>query len=255
MRSIEEVHRVLTLIEHGMNDCEIERQTGIPRRTVSDWRHGRIPGRTRTDAAAGCPECGHPEHDFAALPKAAYAYLLGLYLGDGCISKGRRGVFRLRITLDRKYPGIISECSQAMREVLPTSRVGVVWRRDNARDVSSWSRAWPCLLPQHGEGRKHLRRIELMDWQLEIVDCEAGRLLRGLVHSDGSYSANTIKHPKKTYVYPRYSFSNRSAEIREIFCDACDRLGIAWRVMNEFNISVAHRESVATMDRFVGPKA
>ena len=43
--------------------------------------------------------------------------------------------------------------------------------------------------------------------------------------------------------------------IRALFCWACDLLGIEWRVMNEWNISVARRESVATLDEFIGPKA
>ena len=37
----------------------------------------------------------------------AYAYLLGLYLGDGCLPEGPRGVWHLRLTLDSRYPGII----------------------------------------------------------------------------------------------------------------------------------------------------
>jgi hypothetical protein len=66
---------------------------------------------------------------------------------------------------------------------------------------------------------------------------------------------NTIRHGDKTYAYPRYNFSNRSDEIKGIFCDACDLLGIEWRVMNALDISVARRESVARLDEFVGPKA
>jgi hypothetical protein len=65
---------------------------------------------------------------------------------------------------------------------------------------------------------------------------------------------NTIRHPKKTYVYPRYLFSNRSDDIRRIFCNACDRVGVEWRVMTSTDISIARRESIATMDEFVGPK-
>jgi len=34
-----EVHSILDLVVLGFNDCEIERRTGIPRRTVLDWRH------------------------------------------------------------------------------------------------------------------------------------------------------------------------------------------------------------------------
>jgi len=66
---------------------------------------------------------------------------------------------------------------------------------------------------------------------------------------------NKIRHPKKTYAYPRYLFTNRSLDIQQqIFCDACDRLGIAWRHDGPWNISVARREAVAIMDRHVGPK-
>ena len=59
----------------------------------------------------------------------------------------------------------------------------------------------------------------------------------------------------KAYAYPRYQFSNRSAEIRQLFCAACDCLGIEWRQMNAFNISVARRRSVERLDEFVGPKS
>jgi hypothetical protein len=52
VRSREEVARVLDLVQAGWNDCEIEREPGIPRRTILDWRHGRMPDfdrlRTRT---------------------------------------------------------------------------------------------------------------------------------------------------------------------------------------------------------------
>ena len=79
-------------------------------------------------------------------------------------------------------------------------------------------------------------------------------LLRGLIHSDGCRCLNIFHHPKKTYSYPRYTFTNRSDDIRRIFCDTCDLLGIEWRVMNAWNISVARRDSVARMDELVGPK-
>jgi hypothetical protein len=54
--------------------------------------------------------------------------------------------------------------------------------------------------------------------------------------------------------YLRYMFTNASADIRSIFCDACDQLGIYWSHPSERNISIARRESVALLDTFVGPK-
>jgi hypothetical protein len=255
MRTIEEVRRVQRLIEEGLNDCEISRRTGIPRGTICGWRHGNVP-RAVEQARAGrsCTVCGHEKHDFEDLPARDYAYLLGLYLGDGSIVRVGR-VYRLVIVLDQKYPGIVRECCHAMATVMPSSMVSVGQKGgDRADYVNSYSKAWPCLFPQHGPGRKHLREIRLTDWQLNIVEREPQSLLRGLIHSDGSYSVNTIRHPKKTYVYPRYLFSNRSEDIKRIFCNACDLLGIEWRVMNAKDISIAQRESIAVMDEFVGPK-
>jgi hypothetical protein len=250
VRSIEEKILVGSLLDEGLNDCEISRRTGIPRATVRDWR--RKPARKIARRPIGCPACGHAEHDPEALPAADYAYLLGLYLGDGCISPHRRGVFHLRVTLDVRYPLIIEECRQAVAAVIGkrpglTSQVGCV-------AVSSWSKQWPCLFPQHGPGRKHERKIALVDWQQRIVDEHPRALLRGLIHSDGWRGTNRVTVRGKQYAYPRYQFCNVSEDIKRIFCDACDALGIEWRRMNAKNISVARRASVARLDEFVGPK-
>jgi hypothetical protein len=204
MRSVDEVRDVLALVERGLNDSEISRRTKIPRCTVRDWRQGKIPRRDangeRPIPLDCCRTYGQPEHSFNELPAKEYAYLLGLYLGDGRISAHRRGVFRLRIVLDSQYPKIIDECAAAMAAVMPSSKVGVLHHlHQNSVEVGSYSKAWPCLFPQHGPGKKHLRQIELSDWQRAIVTTETTRLLRGLIHSDGCHSVNTIRHPKKTY--------------------------------------------------------
>ena len=124
--------------------------------------------------------------------------------------------------------------------------------------VCSITRQWLHLLPQHGVGRKHERPIRLEPWQLELVDLDPRPLIRGLLHSDGwrgtNWTTKTVGGTTKKYTYPRYQFSNRSADIRRIFTDALDQLGIAWRQSNQWTISVARREAVATLDEFVGPK-
>jgi len=121
-------------------------------------------------------------------------------------------------------------------------------------EVYSFSKHWPHMFPQHGPGAKHTRQIALEPWQQNIVLRHPGRLLRGLIHSDGCRVTNTIRHPKKTYLYPRYFFTNRSLDIQHIFCEACERLGIAWCQDGPWNISVARGDAVAIMDRHVGPK-
>lgn len=248
MRSIDELAEVRRLIAEGLNDCEIERRTGVHRRTVCNWRHGSRRARVNPDA---CAACGHV-HDAAALPVWEYAYLLGLYLGDGHLAMHRRGVARLRITLDLRYPVIILGCMAVAKAVI--GRPAGLVMKVGCVDVSSYSKSWPCLLPQHGSGPKHLRPIALTEWQQAIVDQEPRALLRGLIHSDGCRSMNRVNGRGKQYAYPRYTFSNASDDIRRIFTDACDGLGIEWRQMNARNISVARRASVARLDAFVGPK-
>lgn len=166
-----------------------------------------------------------------------------------------RGVYRLRIFLDRAYPLIVAECEAAMSIVMPANRTSVYrHRRDRVEEVNAFSQHWPHIFPQHGPGPKHKRKIALKDWQQRVVGRYPGRLVRGLIHSDGCRVTNTIRHPRKTYSYPRFFFSNRSRDIQGIFCDACDRLEIEWRQDGPWNISIARRESVAIMDRHVGPK-
>src|SRR5262245_12796444 len=134
MRPAEEFDSAKRLIAAGMNDCAVSRQVGVPRTTVRDWRR-RPAIRTR---GPGGP-CGKA-HDFAQLPADAYCYLLGLYLGDGYISRSAR-MRHLRITLDKKYPAIIDRCRQALDVLMPGQRAGLV-QRVGCVDVSLTSKHW-----------------------------------------------------------------------------------------------------------------
>jgi len=62
---------------------------------------------------------------------------------------------------------------------------------DGIRVTSFW-KAWPLFFPQHGPGSKLDRKIELVEWQQEIVDERPKAFIRGLVHSDGSRCLNTF---------------------------------------------------------------
>lgn len=97
---------------------------------------------------------------------------------------------------------------------------------------------------------KHTRPIILEPWQQEIANTHPGHLIRGLIHSDGCRVINRVKH----YQYVRYFFSNNSGDIRRISTDACDQLGIEHRHNKRFQVSIARRDSVAIMERIVGPK-
>lgn len=187
---------------------------------------------------------------------AAYAYLLGMYLGDGCLTLAPRQVWRLRISLDARYPDIIDRCAAAMTET--SGRITGRVRRAGCFEVYNNWKHWPCLFPQHGPGPKHLRDIELEPWQQVIAAVHPGELLRGLIHSDGCRAINRIVHDRndelKRYEYVRYFFSNRSPGIRRVFTEACHALGVEVRPNNWFSLSVARRRSVAILEELVGPK-
>lgn len=176
--------------------------------------------------------------------------MLGLYLGDGCLSLHRRSVYKLRLTLDAAYPSIVSEAAGAMRAVMPVSSVGRYARPYGDIEVYAYSKGWPCLFPQHGPGPKHGRPIALGSWQEEIVRRAPHLLLRGLIHSDGCRFFNT---GRGGWRHPRYAFRNRSEGVRRIFCDACDLLGLRWTLSGEV-VYVSRRDDVARLDEFIGPK-
>lgn len=121
--------------------------------------------------------------------------------------------------------------------------------------ISSYSRVWPCLLPQCGPGRKHERRIELTRWQQKLVARAPEQLVRGLLHSDGWRGTNKVRANGKLYTYPRHQFSQVSLDIQRIFTDGLDALDVRWRQMGPRNISIARREDVERLDAFVERKS
>jgi hypothetical protein len=247
MRSPRERLEVNKWIARRASDYSIAGITGIPRGTIQHWR--TKPENGPQEAGTRLP-CRPPN-------AAAYAYLLGLYLGDGCLSP--RGT-QLMIALDARYPGIVHATEKAIRSTIPGINVRLYWPEENLVRVVASSTLWRELFPQHGPGRKHERSIRLADWQLRITTTHPHELLRGLIHSDGCRTTNrfTTTLPSgriAAYEYPRYFFSNLSDDIRGIFCEHCELLGIRWTQSNPRNISISYRKAVALMDEFIGPKA
>lgn len=251
--------KALTLLRGGAKNSEVARQLNVPLGTVSYWLHmdrakrGECPG-------AHDPKC--PRCDGRALDESAYSYLLGLYLGDGhIIQYSRHRVPSLMITCGDTWPGLMDTCEQAMRAVFPDNSVCRV-RKTGCHNVKVYSKHLWCMFPQHGTGMKHTRPIVLASWQQRIVDKHPWEFIRGLTHSDGcrnmNWTTRVVRGEKKRYEYPRYWFTNVSDDIRQLYTDTLDKLGVEWkhctRAGKPYNISVAKRASVALMDARIGPK-
>lgn len=235
----------------GIPFGDVCRRLGLPRGTVGHWFYGER-ARRHAESPPDPPRCARCRPSpLTPVEQAAYAYLLGLYLGDGHLVTAAK-VPVLRVFCADSWPGLIDQCEAAMLAVLANKVQRV--RKQGCVGVQSYSCHWPCLLPQHGPGRKHERPIFLAEWQQPVVAAYGGHFLRGLFHSDGCRVTNRVQRAKKTYTYPRYNFSNESADIMGLCQASLDRLGISWRMCRPNMLSVARREAVAELDRHVGPK-
>jgi hypothetical protein len=132
-------------------------------------------------------------------------------------------------------------------------------RSDSLIVLSIYSSHLNCLFPQHGPGRKHVRRIELEHWQTLLLDAAPWGFIRGCIRSDGCAFINrTDIHRGEPYEYLSYDFSNKSKDIVDLFIDACNRVSVFTRVTcgrtGRWSVRINRRTSVALMLEHVGLK-
>lgn len=257
MRSYDEYHDILSLWEIHRNKKKISRLTGIPRATVRDCinKFGSVAGLEanglKNMEINGESSIVHhlKKSDDPENLHAPYAYIFGMYLGDGSISQMKR-VHRLRIALDKKYPNIIQTCVTKLASLFLDNQVGII-NSIGCIYVSLYHKHLPQIFPQDGAGKKHDRDIILENWQETIVDQYPLEFLRGLYHSDGSRSQNIVNGRN----YPRYTFSNVSDDIRKLFTDTAEKLGLHWTTANARNVAISRQDDVAWLDERIGAKS
>ena len=227
----------------GSANRAIARSLGIHHSTVAAWR------RSPDARPMACPRCAMPLRRAIRFDAGDYAELLGLYLGDGWISDVSRTRI-LRVALDASYPGIVGRAARILARTFPGSPVRVAARHEGRMLVPTVHHGHlSCLLPQHGPGPKHNRPIALEAWQQAAVDAAPWRLLRGLLHSDGCAYVNRTGR----YRYLSWDFSNRSADILDLFCATCHAVGVEHRRYRH-HVRVHRRASVALLVEHVGLK-
>jgi hypothetical protein len=251
VRSREQYGLATGLLGLGLEPAEVATGLGIPVATVRTWDR-RVPRSARV--AHGALTRWRPPNP------SAYSYLLGLYLGDGCITKHARGSSStFMLSIDAAHERVIEDAATAIGRVIPEVAVRRHRRRARCVVVQASHPVWPVAFPQHGPGKKHLRAIRLEPWQREVTHAHPRELIRGLIHSDGCRSVNRFRTQLPSgriaeYAYARYFFSNLSEDIKQVFCDHCDLLGIRHSRANPRYVSVHDRASVELLDAFVGPK-
>lgn len=224
--TLEQKEQVLTLLEAGYNKNSIASLLGINWKQVDYWSKKRA--RVAELAYARdlkSRDFGHTGSTPVSCTKT-YAYLLGCYLGDGYVVSHGKYTWKLLVACDNRYPGIIEQVQQAIVTTLGNS-VGTVHPKDSkSTNVFSYGKSIPMLFPQHGVGAKHNRPIVLEVWQQEIVKTHPVDFMRGLYHSDGS----RYIHRQGYNEYVKFNFTNRSKNIIDLFCQACDDIGLKYTV-------------------------
>jgi len=224
MRTRTEYDKAKALLDAGHNQCEVARRTGIPRGTIKDWitrgfcpQNAGVGKHLILDAASHLNETEER--------RAAYAFVLGEYLGDGCVRK-LNGTLRLGIYNDKKYEALNQLIQSKLQLVFPKNKTNrITGGGGNCWEIYVYSNNIPTLFPQMGPGKKHTRKIELAPWQLEIVDAYPHEFIKGLFYSDGCIYDH--KHDSGRYAYRCYSFTNRSKDIADYLSRSLAQIGIA----------------------------
>jgi hypothetical protein len=124
-RSARDRSTVRDLLARGLSDREVSVISGVPPATVGRWRRS-WPAR---------------EIRWRRAHEQSYAYLLGLYLGDGCVQVSKHGQVLLRICLDAGYPAVIDDAWPAMQLSLLTQVrtfiVAAAYRRSTSKGRTS----------------------------------------------------------------------------------------------------------------------
>jgi len=231
---------IIELYSNGLNKSQISKITGIPRTTVRDWIN-KSPQKF-------VDKIFNPLEFLTNEKISNYSYILGLYLGDGFINKCKR-TYRLRISLDKKYNSVNEMVKNCLSSIF-NNKINVV-KRGNCVDISLYNNNLPYFFPQHGKGKKYLRKIILTEWQNQILS--PINLIKGLIHSDGCYYNEKIKN----YTYGRFVFTNKSKDIIQIFCNALDILNLEYDVQKIdgiYRVRISKKSSVVKLKEMIGTK-
>lgn len=145
--------------------------------------------------------------------------------------------------MDARYSEIVDETEALLRRCFPRNRVERVLAHES-RMVTLWlyHQHLACLLPQHGAGKKHLRRIALEPWQTALIEAAPFAFIRGCIRSDGCVFVNRTG----PYEYLSYQFDNHSPHILGLFVEACRLAGLDCRPTARY-VRINRRASVARL--------
>jgi len=228
-KSKEDYYNVIRLKESGMRIVDICRETGLGRSCVNNWCRG-ANGKTFTGKSKYNRRISTDSNPVEYLKSLnseisdevrykCYSYLLGLYFGDGHIARFER-TKRLSVTLDVKYR-TLNQLVERVFELLFGKAPKIRCRKNgNCIDITHSDCNIGLIFPHEGLGVKSKRKLELFEWQLNLIDWRM--FVAGMFHSDGCY----YRRPNTKLYY--YSFVNTSVDIIEMFQIGLTQIGVSF---------------------------
>lgn len=248
--SKEDYDSVIKYKELGLSSGKVSELVDVPLSTIKNWFKGvgeiqysdefvrqreldsvGYDIKTKQDFLNFVSRFNNLEPDICI---ALYSYLFGLYLGDGNIYDFGK-TERLSYALDNKYLSLNEFTIDCMTRFFGKSP-SILDKTNYATPSQSiilqtCSKHLDVIFPQHGSGLKNSRKIELEQWQKELLN--PVEFLRGLIYSDGCYVvANGFNSN-------RYEFTNTSNDIIEIYKDNLDKLNIRHNSNTKKTLSVS----------------
>jgi len=118
----------------------------------------------------------------------AWAYLVGVALGDGNLSNPNGRAIRLRVTCATRYPLMLKQIVATIHILLPNNKISFVRvpNKKNFLHISVYSNKLNELIPWRvNKGTKLQQRVRVPGWIKKdhelSIEC-----LRGLLQTDGS---------------------------------------------------------------------
>jgi len=245
MNKQEKIEYTKDKLNEGWSQRKIARELNVDSSTVRYWIKQNFKISSHVSSV---------EHlqDNIKQNKHHYAYILGAYLGDGCISTHPRS-YALRIFTDNDYPEIIQREIDSLQKIFPNNKVNS-WKQKYAdcTEIKVYNKHHPILFAQHGEANKHTRDVSLHDWQWDIVKEEPECFLIGLIDSDGCEYYHTQVVGGKERSYKMFMFTNMSPDIVNMYSETLKLLNIEHTFVRyktgKVNVYVRKRSDVTKLE-------
>lgn len=245
------IEEVLEKYEQNYKISYLSKIYSVPRATILYWLKSNILNTIKIKHNTNNKTI-ESIYEYISKNYKEYSFILGLYLGDGCITENGRNEtsYKLRISQDNKYPKVVNTIQTKLSEFF--GKESKLVENKGCFHITIYDKYLPYYLPQHGKGFKHDRDVKLNEFQRKIIDYR--ELMKGLWLSDGSFYIARIRK----YKYERYNFTNKSLDIIELFEKCLEIEGVNYskrlKPNNIWIIEIQNKKGVENLKSILGTK-